>query len=323
MRKVVFLGDPHVMPSNISESEKMMVNVEREALAKSVDTIIIMGDLFHTHAILRIEALSFWNKWFKKLTENFDVIALVGNHDMKNQTNNSTYDNAMLGFNMPRLRVISEPTEIKGVAFVPYIHDHDILVEKANKFDSRCMIAHQTFTGAQYDNGFYAKDGVDPALFKHEQIISGHIHKKSHVGKCFYVGTAKWDSVNDANEDKGFHIAILKDGLFTDFEFISNKSVLTSIEQLIINEGDEVPDLQEGNVRYYIQLVGTNAWINKQKKKFKGKAQIKGKPTDRAFKVERVGEDFKAHDYINMFKFIDGVGKSDIENYLRGIGCQM
>jgi DNA repair exonuclease SbcCD nuclease subunit len=323
MRKVIFLGDPHVMPSNISESDKMMEHVEKQGLEQGVDTIIILGDLFHTHAILRIEALSFWNKWFNRLTKNFKVISLVGNHDMKNQTNNSSHDNAMLGFNIPNLLIVSTPTQVDGVTFLPYIHDHNDLVSKANSFQGRSLIAHQTFTGAQYDNGFYAKDGVDPSLFNFEQIISGHIHKKSHVGKCFYVGTGKWDSVNAANEDKGFHTAILKDGIFTDFNFISNKNILTSIEKIVINEGEEVPDLQSAKVKYYIELVGTNAWIAKQKKKLKGKAQLKAKPTDRAFKVEKTGEDFKASEYAEIFKFIDGVPKDNVLQYLRGIGCQV
>ena len=187
------------------------------------------------------------------------------------------------------------------------------------------MVAHQTFTGATYENGFYAEDGIDPELVAQDQIISGHIHKQQQIGKCWYQGTPKWDTMSDANEEKGIWIyEHNEDGSVKSKKFISTAGVVTPIFKHVVNEGDAEPELLP-NAKNYIEFIGKSAWITKMKKKYKGKAHIKAKPSDR--KSARLIDKDKTetvNDFLfNHFTTVDGVNKEDIKNYLEKLNEQV
>jgi metallophosphoesterase superfamily enzyme len=51
MTKVLYVGDPHAQISNLDESERLLNFVQESANKHEVDSIVILGDLYHTFAI--------------------------------------------------------------------------------------------------------------------------------------------------------------------------------------------------------------------------------------------------------------------------------
>jgi DNA repair exonuclease SbcCD nuclease subunit len=217
--------------------------------------------------------------------------------------------------------IINKPTKILETAYIPYMSDRQTFIDAAQKlYDqgaTELLVAHQTFTGAQYENGFFSEEGIDPALIPQNQIISGHIHKSQQVGKCFYPGTPKWDTMSDANESKGIWIFThTSSGKYINKEFISTSEIVTPIICYDIKEGDDLPEINSF-ARNYITLEGKTAWINKIKSKLKG-CNIKIKPTDR--KVNKVNTNLSIEKYLETeFETIAGVDKEELKKFIMNI----
>lgn len=322
MSKMIRVGDPHVTVSNVKECEKLIDFVIDKAMENKVDRVEFMGDLFHTHAVKRLEVEKFWYESFMKITnKGIDVLSLVGNHDQmgKGSEEFSALDTLS---NINGVTIVYDPISLNNITYIGYHRDLDKLVELANSIPNKCLVAHATFTGAQYENGFYAEDGIDPNLFVHDEIISGHIHKQQQVGKCFYIGTPKWDTLSDANHEKGIWLFEHNtDGSVKSKEFISTKLVVTPIMKYVVNEGEDIPEINP-NFKNYIELVGKSSWISKTKKKIKGLAQIKGRPTDRLTrtKVSHNGEMLDINRFLDEFFDIQAnVDKQDVKAYINNI----
>lgn len=328
--KILRVGDPHIKVSNLKDCQKLLDFILSTAIDRNVDCVEFLGDLFHTHALLRVEVLDFWKKNFQAIKDaQLNCRVLVGNHDQPGSKEKEQIMNALNIFkdNVEEdgyRIIVNKPMIIDKVAYIPYMSDSEAFLasskELYDKGATKLLIAHQTFTGAQYETGFPAPDGIDPALVYQENIISGHIHKEQQMGKCFYPGTPKWDIVSDANEDKGIWIFEHdEDGSVLNKEKIPTKDVVTPIYKFIYQEGLEEPILVEG-ARNYVELVGKTSWINKVKKKLKNKAQIKAKPTDR--KMTRTdSEGLKSFDKFALenFKPMEGVSVEDVVEYIGGL----
>ena len=222
------------------------------------------------------------------------------------------------------INIIDVPTEIDNIGYMPYYEDYKSFLEDCEYLYEQgvtgCLIAHQTFTGAQYENGFFSEEGIDPALVPQQEIISGHIHKSQQVGKCFYPGTPKWDTMADANQPKGIWVFEHEDtGAVKSKKFFSTENIVTPITSYEVKEGEELPALNP-DARNYVVLEGKTAWINKVKKELKGKANVKVKPTD-----VRVAKDIKdasmtLEKYLEKeFQPIEGVKKESIKEFLREV----
>jgi DNA repair exonuclease SbcCD nuclease subunit len=318
--KVMVVGDPHCTVRNIEEAEKLFRFIYEQANLYEVDHVELLGDLNHNHAVIRMEVKHFWETTFKKF-ESVSTWAIVGNHDQIGNREKEQQMNSLTGLGCT---VISRPTIHNNIAYIPYMSDHAAFLTAAQDLYDRgatkLLVAHQTFTGATYENGFYAEDGIDPALVPQEAIISGHIHKQQQIGKCFYPGTAKWDSMADANEDKGIWIfEHNSDGSIKSKQFISTKDAVTPIVKHTFNEGDREVELND-KAKNYIELVGSTAWITLMKKKYKGLAAIKARPTDRKHVSVDKDKIFSMVDYLDtVFKPIDGVTREDIKGYLNEV----
>lgn len=321
--KILRVGDPHVTVSNISSSEKLFDFVFETAKKYKVDKIELLGDLFHTHAVKRLEVEHFWqeNVFKRAAKEMIPMIVLVGNHDKIGSKEKEYLTSALSVFKDYEYITIVEDTMAEdGIGYVSYTSNQEQFLNKAGelyKIAPKCLVAHQTFTGATYENGFYAEDGIDPELVLQDNLISGHIHKTQQIGKCFYPGTPKWDTISDANENKGIWIFEHEaDGSLISKTLIETKDVVQPIKKYTITEGEKLPELNDKD-RNYLELIGSSAWTSKVKKQFKGLAAIKTRITDRKqIKIERnKTSDIKT--FLNeVFQPIDGVTKQDLENYL-------
>lgn len=323
MYKTLMIGDPHIQVSNLKDSENLMSFIIKIAKEKEVNSITFLGDLFHTHAVKRTEVEDFWFRAFNLIQkEKIICKVLVGNHDQVGSKEKEQLINSLNVFGDTDLRtIINKPEILYNIAYIPYHSSHDEFLKAAQDlYDqgaTELLIAHQTFTGAQYENGFFSEEGIDPGLIPQKQIISGHIHKSQQVGKCFYPGTPKWDTMSDANEPKGIWVFTHdQTGSYIDKEFISTEQIVTPITSYEIKEGDDLP-LINSSARNYVTLEGRTVWINKIKKELKN-CNIKIKPTDRS--TNKINTSINIDEYLeNQFNPIVGVSKQEIKDFLRNV----
>lgn len=320
---VLFIGDPHVQVSNIKDSNSFMELALQAAEKNKVDFTLIAGDLFHNHAVLRVEVVSFWRNWVLKFSEKgLKLIILRGNHDAPHD--NIKYKemsalDSLVGIS-DLCQIIDTPKKMGEFGFIPYLASSEEFVAEATKLYSqgaKYLFCHQTFNGSVFENGFYAPEGIEPdSVNMFKEVVSGHIHKTQKFSNIFYPGTPKWDSMSDANENKAIwlldfnkeHIPIYTD------------SVIEPIKKITIYESDGTFGIKEKlGKKTIVELVGTSVWIGSLSKKIKGECRIVGRPTD----IKVMNKNSKSK---NIFEFIETfdlikseLHKKQVSNYLKGL----
>jgi DNA repair exonuclease SbcCD nuclease subunit len=298
--KILRIGDPHIKPSNVEECEKLMHFIADTIRVERPNRVEIMGDLFHTHSIVHLSVLEFWDGWLDVLIVDpeIEVFVLVGNHD-KATTEEFSFS-ALSVFKHMRaknLKICELPRVDGPFAYVPYYHNPQTFIEIANncaKEGAKVLVCHQTFDGSYYENGFYAPDGIDASKLHFDLIISGHIHTRQELNnvatgqKIIYPGTPKWDTSSDANEDKGIWLYEHDDktGAIISERLLRTAHVVTKIVHLTWKEGEPQEAIPSG-CKVSIELVGSRVWVDAQKESLKGQVQITTKITDKATKKER------------------------------------
>jgi len=298
--KILRIGDPHIKPSNVEECEKLMHFIMDTIREEQPNRVEIMGDLFHTHSIVHLSVMEFWDGWLDTLIvdPSIDVYVLVGNHD-KATTEEFSFS-ALSVFKHMRARnlKICELPRVDGIyAYVPYYHNPETFIEIANgcaKQGAKVLVCHQTFDGSHYEKGFYAPDGIDASKLLFDLIISGHIHstqklKNIATGQTVvYPGTPKWDISSDANEDKGIWLYEHDDttGAIISEKLLRTAHVVTKIVHLTWKEGEPLEAIP-GGCKVSVEIVGSRVWVDAQKEAIKGQVQITTKVTDKVEKKDR------------------------------------
>lgn len=288
------VGDPHVKVSNLEESRALMNFVLETAKKEGVQRIEILGDSFHHHAVLRLEVIQFWEEWLVKLSNQLTTIVLEGNHDQSGDYS-SEYSALTIfqSLNRHNLIVVTKPISINKIGYIPYTHDGEKFIKIANELADTgvtFLVCHQTIMGSKYESGIYASDGIDSERIDKRivRILSGHIHTTQEFGRIEYPGTARWDSVSDANLQKGIWLyehEVQTENIVAR-RFISTESVCSPLLLFRYEEGGLEPAIPD-KCRATVELVGTSNWIAKEKLKFKGKAKIQTSITDAQKLVDR------------------------------------
>jgi DNA repair exonuclease SbcCD nuclease subunit len=312
MKNTLLVGDPHCTVSNLTESIRLFDFIFELAKEERVCSVVILGDLFHNHALLRSEVVSFWDDVFNKLsTLNKPIVVLKGNHEeLGNSNNRSVHALKVFKNKIKNVNIVDEPFLCEKTLYIGHDTDSNRFIDTCKEYHELGadeVVAHQNFTEDLFG------DKIDPDLVPQKSIISGHIHDSDlSRGKVFYAGVPRWDKVNAANKDKGVWFV---NG--NDREFISTKSVCQVIKKYTVLEGEELPNLDPKD-KNYLELEGSNAWITLIKKKMKGveNIQIKGVPTD--VRVSSEKKNIKTiYDFLDSkFKPIDGVLLEDIKSYI-------
>lgn len=209
--RILWVGDPHLHMGNLEVSKQFLSKLETITNEQKPDFVLLAGDLFHTHSIVRAEILNLWINYLE--VAKFPHIALVGNHD---QVAPGSSVHALVALKK-YAKVVDGPYKMGKMFFVPYVHTAQEFAEMLGQAgDARVLFCHQTFDGAQYENGFYAPDGFPLTLVSgFDRVISGHIHKRQGVGGVFYPGTPFQHSFNDAGEKKAIYLLEVEIGTTT------------------------------------------------------------------------------------------------------------
>ena len=209
--KYFLVGDMHVQPSNINDSNAIFNKIAK-MINKEVNHVVFLGDMFHTHSVVRTEVMSCVTEGINKIINaGGRVIYISGNHD--NQTPKATDAITAPKFILPKEVLyidhnIEKPVEIsKNVYGIGFIGDNDKFINLVRTLDNSDAIIfhHQTLAGAKYENGFPAHGAIDFEEIKCKQFIGGHIHTAQENGKSWYPGSPRAITKAEVNMDKGFY----------------------------------------------------------------------------------------------------------------------
>lgn len=267
MYKLLLIGDVHVVPEELDDSQALIDYIKPIALEHKAK-VCFMGDLFNTMAVIRSEVLNFWNTNFRMMDKlGIKLSALVGNHDFSGE---GLFTHALVAYEA-HVQIIDQFADIApGVLALPYYSDHKAMLEVAQKSKAKTLLAHQTFTGANY-GGFYAPDGIDPELFPQENIISGHIHTPQSFGKVTYIGAPRWRTLSDANIDRAIWLYEFDDeGNVLNKRSFSTNHVCRQIRYLQDSPLTPIDVELSNNVDWRIDIKGPADYIEKRKNELTG-----------------------------------------------------
>lgn len=208
--RYLLVGDPHVVVDELADCQRLADYVL--AILDEVDDpaveVVFLGDLYNNHAVVRVEVIAFWNRFFRRLEERGTFAhALVGNHDRPQSGVQGNVHSLMANLGNEGLRVVSEPEVFGGIGWIPYMPTPEAWVKAFRDLGSPgVVLCHQTFAGSRYENGFFAPDGVSTEVLCSTKVISGHIHSPQNVGNVWYPGAPRWRSISDANTDRHLHL---------------------------------------------------------------------------------------------------------------------
>lgn len=210
--KALLVGDPHATADDLQDVGRLADLVLETAIAENVSVVVFLGDMHHNFALTNVKVTSFWRETFKALkSRSLATVALVGNHDMPGD--GSGYPHALLSYEDLAV-VVDKPWSLLHVGFLPYMANPNLFLEAVQGLTdqgARFIICHQEFNGAEYDNGYYAPNGVDPQAMP-VPVISGHIHTPQILGvggspvswKVWYPGAPRWRTLSDASVEERF-----------------------------------------------------------------------------------------------------------------------
>jgi DNA repair exonuclease SbcCD nuclease subunit len=257
MAKILFIGDPHIRHTHLSDGISLLRWIENVAEEKKPDLIVNLGDTFDSHAVIRSEVLSEVVKHLSRLSSlNIPVIMLLGNHDFYKPNSKQYHALEVLKF-IPGVTIVDSFSILDGIAYIPYLENGETWPE----CDTKIAVTHNTFIGADY--GFkIADDGIDLSCVSNEVIFSGHIHKaqilspKDKNGSSIvYPGAPMAFSASDADQDKSLSIF---DTETNDIEIIPSPFPCWKILEFNVGDGDLTLDPSH---RWTVKLIGQRSEV--------------------------------------------------------------
>lgn len=249
--KGLFVGDLHASINNLEDTGNLFELIYQTLLAdQNIELVCFLGDIFHTHAIVRQEVAFFVRNQFFNLMVRFAergrrirFAAIAGNHDYSTPSA-AVPSNALrlVLSDQFQLELIDQDPHIIGPYLLcPFMGDNEKFVEKANLSpESRILICHQTFDGSKYENNHTAPNGVDQNRINKEVIISGHIHTRQTLAgpknTVYYPGTPRAITAGEVNQDKGLMIYDPSTG---SMEFVHTGHLVKQYIGFYLYQGDE------------------------------------------------------------------------------------
>jgi hypothetical protein len=203
--RYLFVGDIHAVPEELEDCANLRKLVEFITFAEQVDVVVLLGDNYHTHNVIRAEVMNFYREWFKHWRKTYQakMLSLVGNHDFAGEGQQIH----SMQIHEDQIKVIAEPEAFAGVLYMPYFSDREKFVEVANRFPTaQTLVCHQTFIGSRYENGLPALDGIDVKRIPQKNIISGHLHTPQSFDNVTYIGAPRWRTLSDANVSRSLWV---------------------------------------------------------------------------------------------------------------------
>lgn len=323
---VLFVGDPHVVPSEFKDCWRLIDLIERSIDDHGVDAVVLLGDLYHNHEVINAEVMLFWSQALDRLRTRAKVIVVKGNHDQPNSK--VTRASSLLAHDGidGTVMVMNHPYWMEGVGFIPYASTQEQFVAWANDPSvAKChtLICHNTFRGATYENGTPAHDFYEQTLAPQKTIISGHIHTPmvlEGTPKVIYPGAPRWRTVSDANVDRNLLLVSFGDEGIEWSQSISTADHCSPYFHLVDDEGEPLEGLiPKAHARYVIDIKGSPAWIKTRTSKYLY-ARIRTFPTSKAITLkESDGLDVSLANWIDQYQPANQTPKAILQSRLNTV----
>lgn len=287
----LIVGDIHATPSELKECISLKTLILDVLVKNKIENVIFLGDQFNEHSILNTAVIDFWNSFIVEL-DNINnlthIYMIVGNHDFYSPT--IMFPHALISLKgVSKLVVFDKLMQIAdSTAITPYSPDPNQFLEQIKSIENsniKNIICHQTFNGAKYANGFYAKDAVDPKLVNFN-IISGHVHTAHAFENVWYPGSPRWRTLSDANQDKFLYIVEFGSNGFGIKEKIPTYPTCRRIIKLVDQEGQPLDSTEHYNGETYntdfrVDIYGSQDYISNKVTTYKAclKARVRTFPT--------------------------------------------
>lgn len=269
----LLVGDPHATARELKDCGKLVDLISQVAVDRHLDFICLLGDQHHDHALVHVEVIRFWADWLASITKQVKrVFMLVGNHD---RPTTPSMAHALRAYrDISGVTVVDKPMVVGGQGLLPYQADRDVFIEDCHKLYAagaqQTIVCHQTFSGAAYESGIYAPDGIDPTLVPQTKIVSGHIHTPQSFGKVHYPGAPRWRTLSDANVERSlWEVSVSEDGVLSVVDKITTGNACRQIYHAVLRPTDAVPIVDEVG-EWHVDLVGPEDWTRATKNSFQG-----------------------------------------------------
>ena len=224
--KVAIVSDLHLgVHTNSTQWHSIAINWARwfrdELKRQKIKDIIFCGDWYHNRSEISVNTLQV-SADIIKILEDFNIIALVGNHDIyyKNRTD---VNSLSIFKNSKNFTVIDKFTVIeafdKVISLCPWGTEVNQIVDSDVIFGHFEIESFKMNTFKDCDHGL----GVKDLLAKSSLVISGHFHfrheKTFRDGKILYVGNPFQMDFGDCDNYKGYYILDLDE---MSYEFTEN-----------------------------------------------------------------------------------------------------
>lgn len=274
------IGDPHFKNDNGEITEEMSIKVERYIKDNydSLDAVVILGDILHTHEKINLhplhKAITFLQKIHEALEGKWFYI-IIGNHDRSNNRVFMTDDHAFNALKhwentvVVDKAILHEPKDNFKVLLMPYVSPgrfkeayETVVSEDFLEKEIKVVFAHQEFYGAKM-NTITSNEG-DPWETSKPLCVSGHIHDYDALkSNLIYTGTPIQHGYSDRGKKTISFFKFLNDDTFIEqrinLKIKGRISLRTTVEEL---DSLEVP-----HEKYYVKITvsGTKPSINKLK----------------------------------------------------------
>lgn len=281
--RILCVGDVHARYQDLEDCASLMSYVWEVAGETDPDYVLFMGDQYNDHGVVDIRVQRFWLDQFHNRPQK--VAALVGNHDQLG--NGLTPHTNAMQVHGHQIQVVGEVKFLgEGVAFAA--HGVDLTQLNVTK-NIKYLFCHHTFDGAQYENGFYAKGGIDPVKVPADHIVSGHIHTPAMFGKVLYVGSPRWLTASDA--EVGSRSLVLVD---TDTgicqSFYTNDVCSRIIRIVVTPETGNQPFTADHKDRVLMDIHGPQAFVDEVAASWRGQPNTRVRTFPEQVKVAELKE---------------------------------
>lgn len=226
--KILTIGDPHFKVSNVVESEEMVKKILQISQEKKPDFIVCLGDILNNHENIHVVPLSSSIDFLYKLSQNFPLFVIIGNHDRPNNSDFLSQKHPFTSLAMWNNTTIIDRTKVFyfkekfKFIFVPYVFpgkfynalyflkDPKIIEKKKENIindndikeilkDTTAVFAHQEFFSAKL--GPIISQCGDKWPTNYPLIISGHIHDYQRIqNNIVYTGSPMQHAFGDRDD---------------------------------------------------------------------------------------------------------------------------
>lgn len=187
--KLLFVGDPHIVDSNLVETQLLIDELIRLVELELPQLIVIGGDTLDRFAIYDGFAFAQADALIRAMASRAPTVLLIGNHDIPNKEDFLSKVHPFLGHKgLEGLWVVDHPCYLEhpsweGHSFVgcPYVPNGRLaealaLVPPEQLEAASAILCHQEFKGCQLNPGGGISEQGDIPQLGERLYISGHIH---------------------------------------------------------------------------------------------------------------------------------------------------